>query len=253
MISELSGFINASQFIGHSSYSDHGILVTKKVMIFTELALTTTRVRYDWAYSWRMEEVTVSSSPLFWGFITGFGLGAIFCVMSLVAHWKTKRELKRYQQHLSDKLQIEADQFASLKKDTDTLKTENENLRLKIGAGKSSDTVESLERELEIFARAERRMVVNAPGFASAWENAKSAAYEDIQEEERGKSLPRRLFKKFFPGSNGEDGKSAPARITTTNTIETDFPDGESHDNGNTSPTEHQNASDTVADSADGR
>ncbi len=164
--------------------------------------------------------------------------------MSLIAHWKTKRELKRYQQHLSDKLQIEAEQFSALKKASEGLKTENENLRLKIGAGKTSDSIEALDRELEIFARAERRMVVNAPGFAGAWETAKSAAHEEIQEEERGKSLPRRIFKKFFPGSTGEHDKHAPARITTTKTIETEIPEGED---------EHHSESDAVAEEAEAK
>jgi hypothetical protein len=182
------------------------------------------------------ETSSIFASPTFWGFVTGFGLGAVFLCMSIFAHWKTKRELKRYQQHLSDKLQIEAEQFSSLKKDTDRLKEENENLRLKIGAGKSGETLESLERELEILARAERRMMVNAPGFAGAWESAKGAAHDEIQEEERGKSLPRRIFRRFFPGSSGdhEDGKTVPARITTTKTIETDVPETDVSDNGST-------------------
>ena len=202
----------------------------------------TASVSVEWAYIARMDDSSIFNSPLFWGFVTGFGLGAIFCCMSLFAHWKTKRELKRYQQHLSDKLQIEAEQFSALKKQSEEIKSENENLRLKIGAGKSSDTVESLERELEIFARAERRMVVNAPGFGSAWETAKAAAHEEIQEEERGKSLPRRLFRKFFPGSTGENGKHSPARITTTKTVETDFSESEVQENGSPHPGDDNHA-----------
>jgi len=191
-----------------------------------------------------MDQSSLSESPFLWGLATGFGLGAIFCCMSLVAHWKTKRELKRYQQHLSDKLQIEAEQFSELKKASEGLKAENENLRLKIGAGKTSDSVESLDRELEIYARAERRMVVNAPGFAGAWETAKASAHEEIQEEERGKSLPRRIFKKFFPGSASEHDKNAPARITTTKTIETELPEGEE---------ERHSESDTVVEEAESK
>ncbi len=184
-------------------------------------------------------DASLFSSPLFWGFVTGIGLGAVFLCLSMVAHWKTKRELRRYQQHLSDKLQIEAEQFTSLKKDTERLKGENENLRLKIGAGKSGDTLESLDRELEILARAERRMMVNAPGFAGAWESAKSAANAEMEEEERGKSLPRRLFRKFFPGSSGEHDheRSAPARITTTKTVEKEMPESRAAENRNASVT----------------
>jgi hypothetical protein len=41
-------------------------------------------------------------------------------------------------------------------------------------------------------------MVLNAPGFAQAWEKAKEGALIEIEAEESGKSLPRRLFKRFF-------------------------------------------------------
>ena len=79
-----------------------------------------------------------------------------------------------------------------------------EDIRLKIGAGNSADSAQSLERELEIFARAEKTMMINAPGFASAWETAKSAAHGELQDEERGKSLPKRIFRKFFGGSGNK-------------------------------------------------
>ena len=46
-------------------------------------------------------------------------------------------------------------------------------------------------------------MVVNAPGFAPAWESAKDAAHHELREEEQGKSLPRRIFRKFFAGGGG--------------------------------------------------
>jgi len=41
-------------------------------------------------------------------------------------------------------------------------------------------------------------MVVNAPGFAQAWERAKEASLGEIETEEAGRSPPRRIFKKFF-------------------------------------------------------
>ena len=32
------------------------------------------------------------------------------------------------------------------------------------------------------------------PGFAAAWENAKAEAMRELEDEERGKSVPKRLF-----------------------------------------------------------
>lgn len=139
----------------------------------------------------------VASQPFFWG----LALGLVFCGLSLWAHFKTKLELKRYRRHLSDKLEIEAQHLTDLKTEKDKLKEQNENLRLKTKGGNSSPG-QNLERELEIFARAEKSMYVSAPGFSGAWENAKTAALEEVEEEEDGKSLPRKIFRKFFSAPN---------------------------------------------------
>ena len=147
-----------------------------------------------------METVkTVVTHWFFWGFLLGFFL----CALSLVAHMKTKRELRRLKGHLSDKLEIEAEKMSEMKDKIDELKVENENLRMKVNTGRVQSDEQELERELEIYARAEKGMVVNAPGFAQAWEKAKEAALTELEAEEAGKSLPRRIFKKFF--SKGGD------------------------------------------------
>lgn len=149
----------------------------------------------------------IVSSPFFWG----FALGMVFCALALWAHWKTKLELKRYRRHLSDKLEIEAQHLSELKKEKEKLKEENENLRLKTKGG-SETSSQNLERELEIFARAEKSMYVTAPGFSAAWEIAKTAALEEVEAEEQGKSIPRKLFRKFFSAS----GKGSSGHLLST-------------------------------------
>jgi hypothetical protein len=51
---------------------------------------------------------------------------------------------------------------------------------------------------LEILARAEKRMILRAPGFAPAWEAAKSESADEVAQEEMGKSLPKRFFNRLF-------------------------------------------------------
>lgn len=140
-----------------------------------------------------MDFQNIISHPFTWGLLVGLFLLAV----SMWSHFKTKRELWRYRRHLSDKLELEAKNFEALKKETDALKRENENLRVKV-ASLSERPEQKLERDLEILARAERRMMVSAPGFAAAWENAKSDAMHEMVEEEQGRSLPKRLFRKIF-------------------------------------------------------
>ena len=144
-------------------------------------------------------------------FIWGLALGLLFFVLAFVSLVKTKGEFKRYKRMLSDKMELEAEQASKLKGERDKLAKDNENLRLKVGQlGEKSDA--KLERELEIMARAEKAMMINAPGFAGAWETAKSAAAEDVAEEDAGKSMPKRIFRKFF-GKGGvvKDVEALPA------------------------------------------
>ena len=41
-------------------------------------------------------------------------------------------------------------------------------------------------------------MLVTVPGFAPAWEGAKTVALAEIADEEAGRSIPQRVFTKFF-------------------------------------------------------
>lgn len=137
--------------------------------------------------------VPILKSAFFWGLLTGL----FFAGMAVWAHWKTKLEFSRYKKMLSDKMEIEADNYRKIKEEKERLSQENENLRVKVGSG-GSNPVRDLERELEIYARAEKSMIISAPGFGGAWESAKSTAHDDILAEERGKSIPKRIFRKFF-------------------------------------------------------
>jgi hypothetical protein len=140
-----------------------------------------------------MDLNAILSSHFTWGLLVGL----FFAGMALWGRIKTELEFRRYKKLLGDKMELEADQYRKLKEDRERLGQENENLRLKVGSSKENPT-RDLERELEIFARAEKRMMVNAPGFAGAWESAKAASHDELVEEERGKSLPKKIFRKFF-------------------------------------------------------
>ena len=112
-------------------------------------------------------------------------------------------EIKRYKRHLSDRLEIEAESVQKKGADLDRLRKENENLRVKI-ASLNDAPDRRLDRDLEIYARAEKRMVVGVPGFAGPWENAKHEALVEIQAEEAGQSLPKRVFARLFPATRDE-------------------------------------------------
>lgn len=139
------------------------------------------------------------NSTHFWAMALGFGLGVVLFLISLRSYWRTSREFKRYKSMLSDKLEIEQKQMGELSKERTRLLKENENLRAKvIQLNERSDN--KLVRDLEVYARAEKQMKINAPGFAGAWELAKETAQSQITDEERGSSLPQRIFRRLLGG-----------------------------------------------------
>jgi len=141
----------------------------------------------------------ILTNPFTWGLF----LGLIFAALALYRVVRLKGEIKRYKRHLSDRLEIEAEAVQKKSSDLDRLKKENENLRVKV-ASLNEFPEHRLDRDLEIYARAEKRMMVGVPGFAGPWENAKHDALVEIQGEEAGQSLPKRVFARLFPSPRDE-------------------------------------------------
>ena len=136
-----------------------------------------------------------------------------FTVLALISRVKVGRELKRYRKLLSDKLEIEGQHMETMRGDKERLAKENENLRIKVGQLQEKPEPK-LGKELEILARAESKMMMKAPGFAPAWESAKAEAVEDMAEEDRGASLPKRLFRRFMGGAGQLEHKPVHAEMT---------------------------------------
>ncbi len=132
----------------------------------------------------------------------GLGLGLIFAAMA----WNNARiargERNKFKMMLGEKMEVEATSAAKLKGELETLRKQNENLRVKVSELNQSPE-KRLQRDLEIFARAEKRLVEKSPGFPAAWESAKREAHEEIAAEEAGQSLPKRMFQKFTTLTGG--------------------------------------------------
>jgi len=134
-------------------------------------------------------------------FALGFYAGLFLLCLALYHHFKLKLEHARYKRMLGDKMEIEASTMSKMKAELETARKENENLRIKVQT--LADTGDGkMMRDLEVFARAEKKMMVAAPGFAGPWEQAKQSAYHDLLEEDSGKSSPKRFFQRFFGAGN---------------------------------------------------
>jgi hypothetical protein len=132
-------------------------------------------------------------------FAIGFYCASVFTLLALYHLLQKKSELSRYRRHISDRMELDSDTLNKLKVEAETLRKENESLRVKVNT--LNDVPErKLQRDLEIYARAEKRMLINVPGFAPAWETAKSDAHHELTDEEAGKTAPKRLFSRLFGG-----------------------------------------------------
>ena len=149
------------------------------------------------------------NSYFYWGLGIGVVLGLIGIGFTLMRLWDTKAEVRRLKRHLADKLELESEATNRLRLDLQELKQQNENLRIKV-ANLNQFPDKRLQRELEIYARAERFMVSSSPGFPAVWEEAKRSAVTDLEQEENGKSLPRRVFNALLnrPSSKSSNSDS---------------------------------------------
>jgi hypothetical protein len=155
-------------------------------------------------------------------FTWGLALGLLFFFLSFFNHWKTKRDFSRYRKHLGDRLELDAKLLEDVKKEKERLLKDNENLRI-LNAKLAEKPEHRDLRDLEVFARAEKAMNMQAPGFGAAWEMAKTKAMEEIRSEEEGKSLPQRIFRRLF-GANTKEiaSESASARPVAAETVNTE-------------------------------
>tara|TARA_B100000900_G_C20531210_1_gene696405 strand:- start:785 stop:1270 length:486 start_codon:yes stop_codon:yes gene_type:complete len=148
--------------------------------------------------------INILKSPFAWGLAIGLG----FFVYTLFRLGVSSRELSRYKRMLSDKMEVEAELMQRLKSERQKLEKENENLRVEVSILSEKPNAK-IENELEILLRAEKSMVMNAPGFPAAWETAKANAADEIANELAGKSMPKRILKKLFRRGTSNGGQES--------------------------------------------
>ncbi len=103
-------------------------------------------------------------------------------------------ELKEYQEHLHRQMRLTADGSKNLEDKLEQLKQENENLRISVQTlGQKPGRAEI--RLLNIYDGALRKMMLNAPGFSSAWEISLQDAEREYEENEKGfKAIISKVF-----------------------------------------------------------
>ncbi|MGD1979084.1 MAG: hypothetical protein PVJ98_06820 [Akkermansiaceae bacterium] len=166
---------------------------------------------------------------LFTPFAGGLGLGLLMVFFTWKSGFTARRSLKReiqrmeeegqvLQKHLNTQLKINAEGNESLQAKLETLREQNENLRVNVSELQQKPGRAEL-RQLSIIENAIGLMREQAPGFAQAWEKAIRQAETDYQASEGGL---KKLVRKVLPtlGTAGiqlEDEKSSPDEAEAEN------------------------------------
>lgn len=141
--------------------------------------------------------------PFTWGLLLGLLIGGFILKNAISTKFRMRREIKKLetelrelQSHLNTQMKITASGSDSLTKEIESLKSQNENLRVNL-ATLQTKPEKSEQRQFRIQEMAIRSMREQAPGFAGAWEKAVREAEAEIESAESGFT---KLMRKVMPG-----------------------------------------------------
>lgn len=125
------------------------------------------------------------------GIAIGWVLSYLKSMLTIRTH---KKELKEYQNHLERQMKITDAGNKTLMDDMENLKRENENLRISVKTlGQKPGRAEL--RQFNIYDNALRKMMLQAPGFSSAWESALQESEREYEKNEAGfKNIMGKVF-----------------------------------------------------------
>ncbi len=142
-------------------------------------------------------------SPFTWGLLLGLLLTAFTWKSGFTARRHLAKELKRVetemkelQGHLNTQLKINASGNETLQNELNSLKQQNETLRVN-NAALQQKPGRAEQRLLQIQEIAIRTMREQAPGFAPAWEKTLRQAEAEVDASESGL---RKLVRRVIPG-----------------------------------------------------
>jgi hypothetical protein len=165
-----------------------------------------------------MEPFTAAlQHPFTWGLLLGLLIAAFFWKSGFSARRAVLRDLKRVEEemknlqgHLNTQLKINASGNESLQTELDTLRKQNETLRLNIAALQQKPG-RAEQRLLQVHEIAIRTMREQAPGFAPAWEKALRQGEAEADAAESGFT---KLVRRVIPGLGNSAASSASLTVS---------------------------------------
>ncbi len=162
-------------------------------------------------------------NPFTWGLLLGLMVAAFIWKAGFSSRRAVCRDLKRVeeeiknlQSHLNTQLKINASGNQSLQTELETLRQQNETLRVN-NAALQLKPGRAEQRLLQIHEIAIRTMREQAPGFAPAWEKAQRQAEAELDASESGL---KKLVRRVIPGLGNSSPTQQPALIVSEDATE---------------------------------
>lgn len=118
------------------------------------------------------------------GLCIGVALAIVLVVaQSINAHKKMKAlmaEKDKLKQMITDRIDLESEGLAKLKKENEELKKQNENLRVTVSTYSQKPGRKEVAR-LQVYQLAVDRLTLNSPGFGAAWQAALKESEDEFQ------------------------------------------------------------------------
>ena len=141
--------------------------------------------------------------PFTWGLAVGLILVFLTWLSGLAKSRELRREVRKLREHLHTQMDITSRGNSAMRSELDTLKQQNENLRVAVKEWQQKPGRGEL-RMLSVYDRAIRILNQNAPGFSPVWERAVKESEEELVSSESGVSgMLRRAFRPFAALGNG--------------------------------------------------
>lgn len=96
-----------------------------------------------------------------------------------------EKENARLRQMLSDRMELESEGVARLKKENEELRKSNENLRISMQTYAQKPGRKELQR-LTVYQTAVDRLIINSPGFGAAWQAALKESEDEFEKTYTG-------------------------------------------------------------------
>lgn len=157
-----------------------------------------------------------------YGLLAGLAVALIIFIVMVARSSKERKAAKekedRLRQMLTDRMELESDGLAKLRKEVEDLKKMNENLRISMQTYAQKPGRKELQR-LTVYQTAVDRLIINSPGFGAAWQAALKESEEEFEKTYVGVQA---FIRKVIPMKTDaqvikeiEESKDSPTRSMT--------------------------------------